>query len=101
MSGRFATGDRVTVRRLDPPGHMRAPIYIRGHTGVVERVCGSFRNPETLAYGGDGLPKQPLYRVRFAQAEVWPGYDGAATDSVDVEIYEHWLDGASEGYRNE
>ena len=96
MSGRFATGDRVTVRRLDPPGQMRAPIYIRGHTGVVERVCGSFRNPDTLAYGGDGLPKQPLYRVRFAQTEVWPGYDGVATDTVDVEIYEHWLDGASE-----
>jgi nitrile hydratase len=97
MSGRFVTGDRVTVLRLDPPGHMRAPTYIRGHTGVVERVCGVFRNPESLAYGGDGLPKQPLYRVRFTQTAVWPGYDGTAADTVDVEIYEHWLDEATEG----
>ncbi len=96
MNARFAAGARVTVRRLDPPGHMRAPTYIRGKTGTVERVCGAFRNPETLAYGGDGLPKQPLYRVRFSQVQVWPAYGGAPADTVDVEIYEHWLEPAAE-----
>ncbi len=96
MNARFAAGARVTVRRLDPPGHMRAPTYIRGKTGTVERVCGAFRNPETLAYGGAGLPKQPLYRVRFPQVQVWPAYGGAPADTVDVEIYEHWLEPAAE-----
>lgn len=94
MSARFVPGDRVTVRAKHPPGHVRTPAYIRGKTGVIERICGEFRNPEDLAYGRDGLPTRPLYRVRFRQAEVWPDYAGAADDSLDVELYEHWLEPA-------
>lgn len=92
MSARFAAGDWVQVRRADPPGHVRTPFYIRGKTGVVERVLGPFRNPEELAYGRSGEPAQFLYRVRFLQREVWPDYAGPPTDSVDVEIYQHWLE---------
>lgn len=95
MTPRFKAGDSVKVRRAYPPGHIRTPHYIRGKSGVVERVCGSFANPEELAYGRNGLPAQPLYRVRFAQAEVWPDYAGPAGDSIDIEIYEHWLEPAS------
>ena len=91
---RFRPGDAVTVRRAYPPGHIRTPYYIRGMRGVVERLCGSFANPEELAYGRSGLPAQPLYPVRFAQARVWPDYAGAASDSIDIEIYEHWLEPA-------
>jgi len=94
MSARFRPGDAVTVRRAYPPGHIRTPHYIRGRTGVVERLCGRFANPEELAYGRNGLPALPLYRVRFAQADIWPDYAGAAGDSVDIEIYEHWLEPA-------
>ena len=95
MTPRFKPGDAVTVRRAYPPGHIRTPHYIRGKSGVVERICGSFANPEELAYGRNGLPAQPLYRVRFTQAQVWPDYAGTAGDSVDIEIYEHWLEPAS------
>ena len=87
----FQTGDRVAVRIAHPPGHARTPFYIRGKRGEVERLCGVFANPEELAYGRDGLPRQPLYRVRFRQCEVWPNYAGHAQDSIDVEIYQHWL----------
>ena len=92
MSARFAPGARVQVRFAHPPGHCRTPYYVRGKAGVVERICGSFANPEELACGRDGLPVRPLYRVRFEQDELWRGYAGAAGDSVDVEIYEHWLE---------
>jgi nitrile hydratase len=85
------------VRRAYPPGHVRTPYYIRGKTGVVERVCGCFANPEELAYGRNGLPVRPLYRVRFAQDRVWPDYAGGTGDTVDIEIYEHWLEPASGG----
>jgi hypothetical protein len=95
MTPRFKAGDAVTVRRAYPPGHIRTPHYIRGKSGVIERICGSFANPEELAYGRNGLPVQPLYRVRFTQAQVWPDYAGAAGDSIDIEIYEHWLEPAS------
>jgi nitrile hydratase len=95
MTARFKPGDAVTVRRAYPPGHIRTPHYIRGKTGVVERICGSFADPEELAYGRSGLPARPLYRVRFAQRQVWPDYAGASADTVDIEIYEHWLEPAS------
>ena len=35
-----------------------------------------------------------LYRVRFSQKEVWPGYKGPARDIIEMEIYEHWLEPA-------
>jgi nitrile hydratase len=94
MSAAYTTGDRVRVRRSYPPGHVRTPFYIRGKTGVIERVLDAFPNPEEHAYGRSGLPPQRLYRVRFRQVEVWPDYRGAADDTVDIEIYQHWLEPA-------
>ena len=94
MSPRFKPGDAVAVRRAYPPGHLRTPHYVRGRSGVVERICGAFANPEELAFGRNGLPALPLYRVRFAQRQIWPDYAGSAADTVDIEIYEHWLEPA-------
>jgi nitrile hydratase len=91
---RFNVGDRVRVKSSRPPGHRRTPSYIRGKQGEIERVCGSFPNPEELAYGFDGEPRRVLYRVRFKQAEVWKGYSGADCDWLELEIYEHWLEAA-------
>jgi len=93
---RFTPGERVRVRAAHPPGHVRTPSYIRGRWGVVERLCGSYANPEELAYARSGLPAQPLYRVRFAQRELWPDYAGSPGDTVDVELYQHWLEPAAE-----
>src|SRR4051812_23899625 len=89
---RFVPGDPVAVRAVYPLGHVRTPYYIRGKRGVIERLCGVYGNPEELAYARPGLPKQPLYRVRFLQRDVWPEYRGAAADTVDIEIYQHWLE---------
>ncbi len=94
MTARFAPGDRVRVRLAHPPGHIRTPYYVRGKAGVVERICGSFRNPEELAFGRDGEPALPLYRVNFDQRRLWGDYAGRAGDSVEVEIFEHWLEPA-------
>lgn len=92
MTASFAAGDWVRVRRAYPPGHVRTPFYVRGLSGVVERVLGPFPNPEERAYGRGGEPGPPLYRVRFLQRDVWPDYAGPPGDSVDVEIYQHWLE---------
>ena len=91
---RFRTGERIKVIRAAPLGHVRTPWYIRGHVGVIERLCGSFGNPEELAYARGGGPKQPLYRVRFKQNEVWPDYSGNEEDVVEIEIFQHWLEQA-------
>ena len=94
MSDKFAVGQAVKVRVAYPEGHCRTPSFCRGKSGVVERICGAFRNPEQLAYGDDGLPLQPLYRIRFEQKELWPDYLGPPSDAVEIEIYEHWLETA-------
>ena len=93
-SSRFKPGDRVRVRTEERPGHIRTPRYVRGKTGWVERVHGEFLNPESLAYGKDGLPKRALYLVGFNQAEVWGKYEPAPKDKLYVDIYEHWLEPA-------
>lgn len=92
----FNIGDRVRILAADPPGHRRTPHYVKGKVGVVERYCGRFRNPEELAYGFAGRPERDLYRVRFLQSDLWDGYTGAAADTLDLEIYDHWLE-ATEG----
>lgn len=74
-----------------PPGHVRAPAYLRGKTGVIERALGEFANPEQLAYGLKA-DKKPLYRVRFTMAEVWGDAAERPTDTLDAEIFAHWLD---------
>lgn len=94
MGTRFQRDERVRVRRAPSLGHVRTPGYIKGKEGFIERICGEFANPEELAYARDGLPKETLYRVRFEQTHVWPGYGGRREDTVDVEIYEHWLEPA-------
>jgi nitrile hydratase subunit beta len=96
VSARFAVGSQVRVKALHPPGHCRTPFYARGRRGTVLGVADRQPNPEELAYGRDGLPALPVYRVRFAQAELWPGYRGGDADAVVVDLFEPWLDPADE-----
>ena len=95
MAARFQRGDRVRVRANGQRGHVRTPGYVRGKTGRIEAVHGDFRNPESLAYGGDGLPRRPLYLVAFDQAHLWGSrYRGPQGDTLTVDIFEHWLESA-------
>ena len=90
-NGQFKPGDRVKVKFEDRPGHLRTPWYIRGKPGRIEKVYGDFLNPESLAFGKDGLPKKTLYLVAFNQTDVW-GKSAGAKDKVLVDIYDHWLE---------
>jgi nitrile hydratase beta subunit-like protein len=90
----FSPGERVRVRSVEARGHVRTPAYVRGKQGWIERVQGEFRNPESLAYGGDGLPREPLYMVGFRQADLWQSrYAESPRDNLYVDLYEHWLEG--------
>ena len=89
---RYGKGQNVRVASRSHDGHHRTPGYIKGKRGTVERLHGSFTNPETRAYGADGQPLEPLYLVSFARADVWPATSGMATDTLYVDIYEHWLE---------
>ena len=91
VARRFAPGDRIRVRTDRVPGHVRTPFYLRGKRGEVAEVVGDFRNPEQLAYHRPGLPLRTLYRVRFAQADLWPGYADEPGDALEADLYDHWL----------
>lgn len=81
----------MRVRADMPPGHVRTPAYLRGKTGWVERILGPFPNPEELAYGHEGT-RLPLMRVRFTMAELWGTQVAYPKDTLDAEIYAHWLE---------
>lgn len=88
----FAVGDRVRVAARPHVGHHRTPGYLKGRTGVVEQVHDAFPNPETRAYGSDGLPLARLYLVGFEQRDLWDGYRGGIEDRISIDLFEHWLE---------
>ena len=90
---RFKVGDHVRVALAFPPGHVRAPQFIRGRQGIIVRHFGAFPDPERRAYGMSGLPALDLFQVKFAMDDVWGG-DGvyAAGDTVTADVYENWLE---------
>jgi nitrile hydratase len=90
----YRTGQRVRVAARPHEGHHRTPDYLKGKTGHIDRVHGAFTNPETRAYGADGLPLQPVYLVGFAQRDVWPDYRGDSADRIYVDVFEQWLEEA-------
>lgn len=98
MTARFPAGTPVRVKALHPPGHCRTPHYTRGRRGIVLGLADREPNPEALAYGGDGLPALPVYRVRFERAALWPD-DGAGRDAVVVDLFEPWLEPLEEAGR--
>ena len=96
---RFEPGAHVRVRFDEKPGHVRTPEYVKGKTGQIEGIQGVFENPESLAYGGSGLPERPLYKVGFRQMDLWDGYTGLADDTLYIDLYEHWLEPAQKEVR--
>lgn len=83
--------ERVRVKTMMPPGHVRTPAYLRGKEGVIERRLPAFPNPEKLAYRLEAEQRR-LYRVRFTMEEVWGAGAERPDDTIDAEIYEHWLE---------
>jgi nitrile hydratase len=92
MNERFEPGARVRVRSAQPQGHCRTPAYLRGKRGTVVCLHGSFRDPEKLAYHKPGLPRQPLYMVRFDYRDVWPDRRAKGSATICADIYQHWLE---------
>ncbi len=89
---RFATGDRVRTRNLNPPTHTRLPRYVRGKVGTVVLVHGAHVFPDANAHGG-GEDPQWLYTVRFAGRDLW-GPDSDPTVSVSFDAFEPYLEPA-------
>ena len=88
---RFTPGQRVRILDIGKPGHVRIPFFVRHRVGIVERFCGAFPNPEELGFGRPGLPPVDLYRVHLQQTVLWADYSGPDHDTLEIEVYDHWL----------
>ena len=89
---RFAAGQRVRARVMNPVGHTRLPRYVRGRTGTVVTVHGAHVLPDSNARGAGESP-QWLYQVRFDARELW-GEDADPASTVDVDAWESYLEPA-------
>jgi nitrile hydratase len=89
---RFALGDRVRMRNINPPTHTRLPRYVRGRVGEIVMVHGCHVYPDVNAHGG-GEDPQWLYTVRFDGRELW-GADADPTVSVSTDAFEPYLEPA-------
>ena len=67
-----------------------------GQIGIIERVLREFLIPEDDAFGRPDGRRVTLYRVRLEPSLLWSDHRGPAGDSVELEIYEHWLEPAEE-----
>ncbi len=89
---RFAVGELVRARNLNPTGHTRLPRYARGRRGVVSRYHGAHVFPDANAHGLGEQP-QPLYQVRFEATELW-GFAGDGRGAVYIDLWEDYLEPA-------
>lgn len=87
---RFAIGEHVITRNLNPLGHTRLPRYARGKRGVIVLHHGAHVFPDTNAHGLGEHP-QHLYTVRFAARELW-GNAGEPKAMVLIDLWEGYLD---------
>ena len=85
---RYGVSDRVRVRRMRPAGHTRCPRYVRGATGVIERIRGVDAFPDIGPYQG---PDEPVYAVAFRSDDLFgPSDEGSWT--VLLDLYESYLE---------
>jgi nitrile hydratase subunit beta len=89
---RFAIGDRVRMKMINPPTHTRLPHYVRGHVGVIELLHGTHVFPDSNAMG-NGEDPQWLYTVTFDGRELW-GEDSDSSVMVSVDAWDSYLEEA-------
>ena len=89
---RFAVGDKVMTKTINPTGHTRLARYLRHHSGEIIAVHGAHVFPDSNA-AGKGEDPQWLYTVKFAASELW-GPDADHRDSVTADLWEPYLDAA-------
>lgn len=90
MTGpRFAPGDQVRARSVDPAHHTRVPRYARGHVGEVVEVQGTWPLADERAQGITEPRVEPVYTVRFPAGELFGPPGG---HWVQVELWESYLE---------
>lgn len=87
---RFAVGQPVITRVINPPTHTRLPRYARGKRGQVVAIRGYHVFPDKAALGQPGEARW-LYGVQFSGRELW-GDEADPTLAVTLDAWEDYLD---------
>ncbi|HEX4617743.1 MAG TPA: nitrile hydratase subunit beta [Stellaceae bacterium] len=89
---RFAVGQAVRAKKINPTNHTRLPRYARGNVGLVDCIHGAHVFPDGNAHFRGEKP-QHLYSVRFSARELW-GEAAAERDTVYIDLWEDYLEPA-------
>lgn len=89
---RFDVGNRVRVANFHPEGHTRAPRYVRGKSGVIQRCHGHELYPDTVSAHESDQP-QVVYSVRFDGSELW-GPSAEQPTQVSIDLWDSYLEPA-------
>lgn len=90
VAQKFAVGDTVVAKNMNPSTHTRIPRYVRGKTGVVDKIHGAHVYPDSNAQRLGENP-QWLYRVKFTAQEIW-GEGHSSKDLIYVDLWEPYLE---------
>jgi nitrile hydratase len=89
---RFAVGDPIRTRNINPSGHTRLPRYARGRAGVIAIDHGVYVLPDAAAHGR-GERRQHVYSVSFTARELW-GEAAPPRDTVRLDLWDDYLEPA-------
>ncbi|PJK23667.1 nitrile hydratase subunit beta [Mycolicibacterium goodii] len=89
---KFSVGEAVVVRDLPALLYTRTPEYVRGAKGVIAEVTYESPAPEDETWDRADATPEWFYIVRFNLSELFYGYTGTATDTLQTEIPERWLE---------
>jgi hypothetical protein len=89
---RFGVGDQVRVRGLPTIFYTRTQEYVRAVRGTVVKVSYESVAPEDEAFDRHDQTPEWFYIVRFRMADLWEPYTGCASDTLQTELPERWLE---------
>jgi hypothetical protein len=88
---KFKVGDPVVVREEPALFYTRTPEYVRGAKGEIAALAYETPAAEDETWDRPDAKPEWMYVVRFNQSELWHGYTGTATDTLQTELPERAL----------
>ncbi|MGH3596571.1 MAG: SH3-like domain-containing protein, partial [Mycobacterium sp.] len=85
---KFRVGDQVVVRELPALFYTRTQEFIRGARGEIAAVAYESLAAEDEAWDRHDQKPEWFYIVRFNLAELWHGYTGTTSDTLQTELPE-------------
>lgn len=87
---KFAIGDDITAKIMNPKHHTRIPAYVRGKKGVITANYGAHVLPDSNSQFKGEAP-QYLYNVCFDANDLWQE-NAEPNSNIYLDLWESYLD---------